>query len=113
MIPLSVSEISALGGFCDEQQEWGILVVGFTRNSVSEFCNHVAGQESESEGRFSESGKKGEGDLPPVDLLVEDGVPHDGPACEDDQHRDEKADQTLPTNPKLLINCWVEELIKN
>ena len=31
MIPLSVSEISALDGFCDEeheQQEWGILVVG-------------------------------------------------------------------------------------
>ena len=58
MIPLSVSEISALDGFCDEeheQQEWGILVVGFMRNSVSEFCNHVAGQESESEGRFSES----------------------------------------------------------
>ena len=31
MIPLSVSEISALDGFCDkqhEEQEWGILVVG-------------------------------------------------------------------------------------
>ena len=28
MIPLSVSEISALDGFCDEhEQEWGILVV--------------------------------------------------------------------------------------
>ena len=49
----------------------------------------------------------------PVDLLVEDGVPHDGPACKDDQRRDEKADQTLPTNPKLLINCWVDKLIKN
>ena len=34
MIALSVSEISALGGFCDkeheEQQEWGILVVGLS-----------------------------------------------------------------------------------
>ena len=31
LIALSVSEISALGGFCDEQdkQELGILVVGF------------------------------------------------------------------------------------
>ena len=32
MIPLSVSEISALGGFCYvhvQQQEWGILVVGY------------------------------------------------------------------------------------
>ena len=34
MIPLSVFEISALDGFCDEhkhhvQQEWGILVVGY------------------------------------------------------------------------------------
>ena len=29
MIALSVSEISALDSFCDEQeQEWGILVVG-------------------------------------------------------------------------------------
>ena len=38
MIPLSVSEISALGGFCDEeheQQEWGILVVGYQE------CNFV------------------------------------------------------------------------
>ena len=35
MIALSVSEISALDGFCDEeheeqQQEWDILEVGFT-----------------------------------------------------------------------------------
>ena len=32
MIPLSVSEISALDGFCDEHvQEWGILAVGCQR----------------------------------------------------------------------------------
>ena len=32
MIPLSVSEISTLDGFCEEEQEqeWGILVVGYT-----------------------------------------------------------------------------------
>ena len=33
MIPLSVSEISALDGFCDEEQQYeeelGILVVGY------------------------------------------------------------------------------------
>ena len=36
MIPRSISEISALDGFCDEgeqhrehEQEWGILVVGY------------------------------------------------------------------------------------
>ena len=34
MIPLSVSEISALDDFCDvrQQQEWGILVVGYNRD---------------------------------------------------------------------------------
>ena len=34
MIALSVSEISALGGFCDEQdeEELGILVVGLTKH---------------------------------------------------------------------------------
>ena len=33
MIPLSVSEISTLDGFCEEEQEqeWGILVVLTTR----------------------------------------------------------------------------------
>ena len=51
-------------------------------------------------------------DLPPVDLLVEDGVAHDDPACEDDQRRDEEADHTLPTDPQLLINCWVGKLKK-
>ena len=39
MIPLSVSEISALDGFCDEHvQEWGILAVGCQREcSMTKF----------------------------------------------------------------------------
>ena len=45
----------------------------------------------------------------PVDILFEDGIAHDDPACKDDQHRNEKADQTLPTNPKLLTNYWIKK----
>ena len=43
MIPLSVSEISALGGFCDvHEEELGILVVGgwpLTRMKIDEVGN--------------------------------------------------------------------------
>ena len=43
MIPLSVFEISALDGFCDEhkhhvQQEWGILVVGYIMVECMSVC---------------------------------------------------------------------------
>ena len=37
MIVLSVSEISALDGFCDQhehEQEWGILVVGYNSDAL-------------------------------------------------------------------------------
>ena len=59
MIPLSVSEISALGGFCDKQQqqheqEWGILVVGWVvvllvlvagicKKNLGRYCSSLRG----------------------------------------------------------------------
>ena len=43
IIALSVSEILALGGFCDEeqQQEWGILVVGCSSQIIPPFRSQL------------------------------------------------------------------------
>ena len=49
MTALSVSEISALGGFCDAEQEqqqlekWGILVVGYQMYQVNQKAERSGG----------------------------------------------------------------------